>query len=409
MSNFYSAYRLPLILGAAAFLVIITMGIRQTFGLFLLPVTEALGTGREVFSLAMALQNLLWGLSSPIAGGFADRYGAPRTAAIGTLCYAVGLLIMGYYITPGGLVIGQLMIGIGLGSAGISIALGAVARAVSPAKRSLALGLVTSMGSFGQFAVLPVTQFFIDGVGWQMALILLSGLTASMLASCLVMYQIDKQNSASQTVKTADIAQLTVKDTLISAFNSRDYILLTVGFFVCGIQIVFIGTHLPTYLRDAGLSAQVASWSLAMVGLFNIVGSFAAGWLGSFMYKKKLLAWFYLLRSVVMVLFIMMPASPVSAVLFGSAMGLLWLGTVPLTSGLIIVFFGPAFLSMLYGIAFFSHQIGSFIGAWLGGRLYDLLGSYDMMWWIVIASGLFAFVVNYMIDEPAPGTAQIAE
>ena len=390
--------RWNLILMASAFLVVVTLGIRQSFGLFLLPATEAMGTGREVFSLAMAMQNLVWGLVSPLAGAMADKFGAARVAAIGAICYAAGLLLMGIIVSPGGLLFGQIMIGIGLGSAGISIALGAVARATAPEKRSLALGMVTSIGSFGQFAVLPITQFFIDGFGWQIALMLLSGVTASMLAACLVLHLQDND----QAPQTADLAKLSAKDALGTALNSRDYILLTTGFFVCGIQIVFIGTHLPTYLRDAGLSSEVASWSLAVVGLFNIIGSFAAGWLGSFMSKKKLLAWFYLGRSIFMILFIMLPPTPLTAILFGCSMGLLWLGTIPLTSGLIVVFFGPAFLSMLYGVAFLSHQIGSFIGAWLGGRIYDMLGSYDVMWWIVIASGLFAFVINYMINEPEP-------
>jgi predicted MFS family arabinose efflux permease len=387
-----------LILMASAFLVVVTLGIRQSFGLFLLPATEAMGTGREVFSLAMAMQNLVWGLVSPLAGAMADKFGAARVAAIGAICYAAGLLLMGIIVSPGGLLFGQIMIGIGLGSAGISIALGAVARATAPEKRSLALGMVTSIGSFGQFAVLPITQFFIDGFGWQIALMLLSGVAASMLAACLVLHLQDNEKAP----QTADLAKLNAKDALGTALNSRDYILLTTGFFVCGIQIVFIGTHLPTYLRDAGLSSEVASWSLAVVGLFNIIGSFAAGWLGSFMSKKKLLAWFYLGRSIFMILFIMLPPTPLTAILFGCSMGLLWLGTIPLTSGLIVVFFGPTFLSMLYGVAFLSHQIGSFIGAWLGGRIYDMLGSYDVMWWIVIASGLFAFVINYMINEPEP-------
>ena len=387
-----------LILMASAFLVVVTLGIRQSFGLFLLPATEAMGTGREVFSLAMAMQNLVWGLVSPLAGAMADKFGAARVAAIGAICYAAGLLLMGIIVSPGGLLFGQIMIGIGLGSAGISIALGAVARATAPEKRSLALGMVTSIGSFGQFAVLPITQFFIDGFGWQIALMLLSGVAASMLAACLVLHLQDNEKAP----QTADLAKLSAKDALGTALNSRDYILLTAGFFVCGIQIVFIGTHLPTYLRDAGLSSEVASWSLAVVGLFNIIGSFAAGWLGSFMSKKKLLAWFYLGRSIFMILFIMLPPTPLTAILFGCSMGLLWLGTIPLTSGLIVVFFGPTFLSMLYGVAFLSHQIGSFIGAWLGGRIYDMLGSYDVMWWIVIASGLFAFVINYMINEPEP-------
>ena len=262
-----------LILMASAFLVVVTLGIRQSFGLFLLPATEAMGTGREVFSLAMAMQNLVWGLVSPLAGAMADKFGAARVAAIGAICYAAGLLLMGIIVSPGGLLFGQIMIGIGLGSAGISIALGAVARATAPEKRSLALGMVTSIGSFGQFAVLPITQFFIDGFGWQIALMLLSGVAASMLAACLVLHLQDNEKAP----QTADLAKLSAKDALGTALNSRDYILLTTGFFVCGIQIVFIGTHLPTYLRDAGLSSEVASWSLAVVGLFNIIGSFAAG------------------------------------------------------------------------------------------------------------------------------------
>ena len=395
-----------LLLMAAAFLVMVTLGIRQSFGLFLLPVTEALGTGREVFSLALALQNLLWGIASPFAGALADKFGAGRVAAIGTLFYAGGLVMMASFVSPSGLMMGQLMIGIGLGSAGVSIALGAVARAVTPEKRSLALGMVTSIGSFGQFAVLPVTQIFIDGYGWQVSLLLLSGLSASMLASCLLMARDEKVRE----VRTADIANITMNGMLKTALSSTDYLLLTVGFFVCGIQVVFIATHLPTYLQDAGIGPEIASWALGLVGLFNIIGSLLAGWLGSFVSKAKLLAWLYLMRSVIIIGFLILPPSPMTALLFGAAMGLLWLGTIPLTSGLIVVFFGPAFLSMLYGVTFFSHQIGSFLGAWLGGWIYDNLGSYDLMWWIIIGSGVFAFIINLMIDErPKTLTTAAAE
>ena len=394
------------LLMAAAFLVMVTLGIRQSFGLFLLPVTEALGTGREVFSLALALQNLLWGIASPFAGALADKFGAGRVAAIGTLFYAGGLVVMASFVSPSGLMMGQLMIGIGLGSAGVSIALGAVARAVAPEKRSLALGMVTSIGSFGQFAVLPVTQIFIDGYGWQVSLLLLSGLSASMLASCLLMARDEKVRE----VRTADIANITMNGMLKTALSSTDYLLLTVGFFVCGIQVVFIATHLPTYLQDAGIGPEIASWALGLVGLFNIIGSLLAGWLGSFVSKAKLLAWLYLMRSVIIIGFLILPPSPMTALLFGAAMGLLWLGTIPLTSGLIVVFFGPAFLSMLYGVTFFSHQIGSFLGAWLGGWIYDNLGSYDLMWWIIIGSGVFAFIINLMIDErPKTLTTAAAE
>ena len=395
-----------LLLMAAAFLVMVTLGIRQSFGLFLLPVTEALGTGREVFSLALALQNLLWGIASPFAGALADKFGAGRVAAIGTLFYAGGLVVMASFVSPSGLMMGQLMIGIGLGSAGVSIALGAVARAVAPEKRSLALGMVSSIGSFGQFAVLPVTQIFIDGYGWQVSLLLLSGLSASMLASCLLMARDEKVRE----VRTADIANITMNGMLKTALSSTDYLLLTVGFFVCGIQVVFIATHLPTYLQDAGIGPEIASWALGLVGLFNIIGSLLAGWLGSFVSKAKLLAWLYLMRSVIIIGFLILPPSPMTALLFGAAMGLLWLGTIPLTSGLIVVFFGPAFLSMLYGVTFFSHQIGSFLGAWLGGWIYDNLGSYDLMWWIIIGSGVFAFIINLMIDErPKTLTTAAAE
>ena len=395
-----------LLLMAAAFLVMVTLGIRQSFGLFLLPVTEALGTGREVFSLALAIQNLLWGIASPFAGALADKFGAGRVAAIGTLFYAGGLVVMASFVSPSGLMMGQLMIGIGLGSAGVSIALGAVARAVAPEKRSLALGMVTSIGSFGQFAVLPVTQIFIDGYGWQVSLLLLSGLSASMLASCLLMARDEKVRE----VRTADIANITMNGMLKTALSSTDYLLLTVGFFVCGIQVVFIATHLPTYLQDAGIGPEIASWALGLVGLFNIIGSLLAGWLGSFVSKAKLLAWLYLMRSVIIIGFLILPPSPMTALLFGAAMGLLWLGTIPLTSGLIVVFFGPAFLSMLYGVTFFSHQIGSFLGAWLGGWIYDNLGSYDLMWWIIIGSGVFAFIINLMIDErPKTLTTAAAE
>ena len=301
---------------------------------------------------------------------------------------------------------GHLMIGIGLGSAGVSIALGAVARAVAPEKRSLALGMVTSIGSFGQFAILPITQIFIDGYGWQVSLLLLSGLSASMLASCLLL----ARDETVRDVRTADIAKITMNSMLKTALSSTDYLLLTVGFFVCGIQVVFIATHLPTYLQDAGISPDIASWALGLVGLFNIIGSLLAGWLGSFISKKKLLAWLYLMRSLTILGFLALPPSPITALLFGAAMGLLWLGTIPLTSGLIVVFFGPAFLSMLYGIAFFSHQIGSFLGAWLGGWIYDNLESYDLMWWIIIGSGVFAFIINLMIDErPKTLTTAAAE
>ena len=390
-------YRWVLIMLSGAALVSITLGIRQVFGLFLIPISTELNSGVQIFSLAIALQNLVWGASSPLFGAVADKYGAWRVAAFGLLVFAAGLLSMAMVVNEAGIFLGQILIGIGIGSAGISIAVGAVARAAPPAKRSLAMGLVTSFGSFGQFALVPVTQIFMTEHGWQFALVMLSALSASMIAVSLGL-----RTPAGRASPPVEGAVLTTGAALRQATSSRDYILLTVGFFVCGLQLVFITTHLPTYLRDAGLSAEIAGWSLSLIGLFNIVGAFICGWLGGVMSKKKALASVYLLRGLVIVAFITVPASPFMALFFGAAMGLLWLGTIPLTSGLIVTFFGPRHLSMLYGLVFFSHQIGSFVGAWLGGLWYDMFGNYEAMWWLNAAAGLFAFIVNWAIREPQP-------
>ena len=379
---------------AGATLVSATLGIRQVFGLFLQPISIELGTGFQLFSLAIAIQNLVWGLSSPVFGAAADRYGPWRVAAVGALLYGGGLFLMASFVTDAGIFIGQILIGLGLGSAGISIAIGAVARAAPPEKRSLAMGLVTSFGSFGQFALVPVTQILMVQGGWQFALLMLSVIMASMVAVAMGL------RTPAGSARPIEGPILTIGATLQQAASSRDYILLTVGFFVCGLQLVFITTHLPTYLHDAGLSPDISSWALALIGLFNIIGAFVCGWLGGVVSKKKSLATVYLLRGITIAAFILIPPTPVTALLFGACMGLLWLGTIPLTSGLIVVFFGPRYLSMLYGLVFLSHQIGSFVGAWLGGIWYDWFGNYEAMWWLNAAAGLFAFAVNWAIREP---------
>lgn len=384
---------------AGATLVSATLGIRQVFGLFLQPISLELGTGFQLFSLAIAVQNLVWGLSSPFFGAAADRYGPWRVAAIGALLYGGGLFLMASYVTEAGIFMGQILVGLGLGSAGISIAIGAVARAAPPEKRSLAMGLVTSFGSFGQFALVPVTQILMVTGGWQFALLMLSVIMASMVAVAMGL------RTPAGSARPIEGPDLTIGAALQQAVSSRDYILLTVGFFVCGLQLVFITTHLPTYLQDAGLSPNISSWALALIGLFNIIGAFICGWLGGVVSKKKSLATVYLLRGITIAAFILIPPTPVTALLFGACMGLLWLGTIPLTSGLIVVFFGPRYLSMLYGLVFLSHQIGSFVGAWLGGIWYDWFGNYEAMWWLNAAAGLFAFAVNWAIREPRPMAA----
>ena len=384
---------------AGATLVSATLGIRQVFGLFLQPISMELGAGFQLFSLAIAIQNLVWGLSSPVFGAAADRYGPWRVAAMGALLYGGGLFLMASFVTDAGIFIGQILIGLGLGSAGISIAIGAVARAAPPEKRSLAMGLVTSFGSFGQFALVPVTQILMVQGGWQFALLMLSVIMASMVAVAMGL------RTPAGSARPIEGPILTIGATLQQAVSSRDYILLTIGFFVCGLQLVFITTHLPTYLHDAGLSSDISSWALALIGLFNIIGAFVCGWLGGVVSKKKSLATVYLLRGITIAAFILIPPTPVTALLFGACMGLLWLGTIPLTSGLIVVFFGPRYLSMLYGLVFLSHQIGSFVGAWLGGIWYDWFGNYEAMWWLNAAAGLFAFAVNWAIREPKAETA----
>ncbi len=361
------------VLVAGAALVTVTFGIRQVFGLFVVPISTELGGGVQTIALAIAVQNLIWGFSSPLFGAMADRIGAWKVAILGAAIYTAGLLSTAYIVSPGGVFLGQALIGLGL--------------------RSIAFGLLTSFGSFGQFALLPVTQMMIGTYGWQQALVILSFLMAAMTAMALGM-------RTDQQAKTAEVArELSTGEALRVAVRSRDYLLLTAGFFVCGLQLVFITTHLPVFLFDNGVDAEIASWSLALVGLFNIVGAFVCGWLGSKLSKRKTLATVYLLRGVIMCAFFLLPVTPASALIFGAMMGLLWLGTIPLTSGLIVTFFGPKHLSMLYGIAFTSHQIGSFVGSWLGGVVYDMTASYTIMWWLNVGAALFAFGVNWIIRE----------
>ena len=390
------------VLFSASALVTISLGIRQGMGLFLGPVSLDLGTGRELFSFAIAIQNILWGLSSPFFGMLADRIGGWKVASLGGLLYAVGLLTMAGIVSPEGMLVGNFFVGLGLGSAGMAVALGAVSRSVPAKKRPLALGIVTSLGSFGQFALVPITQIIILGYGWQTAMVGLSMVGALMIAIGFGL------RSADST--TQDVAEASLGKTLSHAFQSRDYILLTAGFFVCGLHLVFITTHLPIYLKDNAVDPAIASWALSLIGLFNIAGALFFGWIGGVTAKKVPLALIYLARTLIIAAFIYLPVTATSALVFGAAMGFFWLGTIPLTSGLIVTFFGPRYLATLYGFVFLSHQLGSFMGAWLGGRLYDVLGNYDVMWAINLFAGLLAFILHMIIREkPIPMKAQPAE
>ncbi|MFY0990650.1 MFS transporter [Halomonas sp. C05BenzN] len=379
------------------------MGLRHGFGLFMEPMSSELGWGREVFAFALALQNLIWGLSQPFTGALADRFGAARVVAIGGLLYALGLTFMGLSDSALGMSLSAgVLIGLGLSGTTFSVILGAVGRAVAPEKRSMAMGIVSAAGSFGQFAMLPGTLGLLEWLGWSAALLVMGALAALMvpLGSMLRDRPSPRQGS-----------DISLSAALDEAAGHRGFWLLCLGFFVCGFQVVFIGVHLPGYLFDNGIAVQVGSTVLALVGLFNILGTYTAGWLGGHFSKPRLLTWLYLIRGAVITAFILFPLSPSSAYLFGIAMGLLWLSTVPLTNGIVASVFGVRHLSMLGGIVFLFHQLGSFMGVWLGGYLYDLNGHYDVVWQLAIllsvaAAALHWFISEAPVDRQAPAEAR---
>ena len=384
--------RVIILLSCAAIITTLAMGVRQSFGLFLPTISEDLGFGREIFAFAVASQNLLWGACAPVFGMLAYRYGSIKLIVLGGLLYAFGLVVSSFAQSGSQLIFGQMLVGAGLGGVGFSLVLGAVVSNVPSNWRSLALGIVTSGGSFGQFFCIPIAQGLLSTFGWQQAFLWLAAIAATMIGLSLGLRTIKtgpEQQQASESLG------LIIK----RALSYRSYQLLTAGFFVCGFQVVFVATHLPSYLRDQGMQPEVAAWAFSLIGLFNIIGSLGCGWLGGRYSKKWSLTWLYLLRSLSVVVFLALPLSNFSALLFGATLGLLWLGTVPLTSGLIAHMFGPRDMAVLYGLVFFSHQVGSFLGAWLGGFIYDASGSYDLMWLLVILSGAFAALMHAPIQE----------
>ena len=398
-------WRTPgVVLLCGGIILTLAMGTRQGFGLFLQPMTLDHGWSRETFAFAMALQNLIWGASQPFFGMIADRKGAGRVLATGAALYCTGLVLMAMSDTGWQFSLATgLFIGLAQGCTTFSIVFGVVSRIFPPERRSIALGLCSAAGSFGQFAMLPYTGSLISHFGWFNTLLTLSVSAALIapLASALVEKRKDGAAAATQSVGEA----------VREAFGHKSFLLLTAGYFVCGFQLAFITVHFPAYLVDRGLSANVGMMALALVGLFNIFGSFASGALGAKYTKKYLLSSIYLTRSVVIALFVFSPVSEGSVYLFSAAIGLLWLSTVPLTNGVIGGIFGVTYMSTLSGFVFMSHQLGSFIGVWLGGYLFDHTGSYRVVWLISIALGLFAALVNLPIQErpvarvPAPRPA----
>lgn len=382
------------VLACGAAIVTLSMGIRHGFGLWLQPITQAQGWTRETFAFALAIQNLSWGVFGIFAGMAADRFGAFRVILGGALLYALGLVGMalsstGFLFT---LTAGVL---IGAAQAGTTYAViyGVIGRNIPAERRSWAMGVAAAAGSFGQFLMVPTEGFLISSLGWQQALLVLAG------AVLLIMPLAIGLREKTATGALAPKREQTIVQALGEAFKYPSFQLLMAGYFVCGFQVVFIGVHMPSYLRDKGLSPQVASYALALIGLFNVFGTYIAGSLGQRMAKRKILATIYFSRAVVIAVFLAAPLSPMSVYIFSALMGLLWLSTIPPTNAVVAQIFGIQHLSMLSGFIFFSHQIGSFLGVWLGGYFYDRTGSYNIVWYITIALGVFAGLVNLPVKE----------
>jgi MFS family permease len=389
------------ILIAGALILALSLGLRHAFGLFLQPVSTANGWGREVFSFAIALQNLVWGAAQPFAGMLSDRHGAGKVIVAGVVLYVLGLVGMSYAGDATTFTIAAgLLIGLGLAGTTMPIVFGAVSRALPAEKRSMAFGIAMSVGSIGQFVMLPGALAMIDGVGWAQTLIVMSALAALMLP--LAFFLMERRDGA------APMSGPSAGGAARLALGDRGYWLLSLGFFVCGFQVVFIATHIPAFLADRGQAAWVGSTVLALIGLFNIFGSLAAGYLGAKMSKPWLLTGIYLGRAVAIALFLFLPVTPASAFVFAALMGVFWLSTVPLTNGVVAAMFGVKNMAMLGGIVFFAHQVGSFLGGWLGGLIYDRTGSYDIAWGIAIALSLIAALLNLPVKEQ-PVVARTAE
>ena len=382
----------------SALILALSLGVRHAFGLYLVPMSHEFGWGHNVFSLAIAMQNLVWGAVQPITGAFADKYGSKIVVAVGGALYSLGLLLMAFSST--GLMLNLsvgLILGLALSATSFPVLLSAVGRAAHPDKRSLAMGIASAAGSFGQFIMLPSTLLLLQNIGWSAALVVSSILIALIipLAWMLKAPMYVAPHSSAQINK----ASLSFKQILVIVKNHQPFWFLALGFFVCGFQVVFIGIHLPGYLIDHGFNATTGTIFLALVGLFNIVGTYSAGWLGGKYSKPHLLMWLYGLRGIAIIAFLLLPLSAWTVYAFGVIMGLLWLSTVPLTNGIVANMFGVKYLSMLSGLIFFTHQIGSFFGGWLGGVNHDMTGNYNAIWMFSIALSLLGVLVHFFVNE----------
>lgn len=392
--------RLRFILAFGAITIFIALGMRHSFGFFLEPMTTGIaGLSRETFGFAIALQNLLWGIGQPFAGLLADRFGSARVIFGGGLLYAAGLFIAAH--STGAVMLNisfGLLIGLGLSGTSFAVVLGAVGRAFPAETRSTALGIASVGGSLGMFCSVPVTLTLLTDLGWQGALIALAGVACIMCVSAPALAGRAPRNDGGQSISAA----------LGEAFGHRGYILLLSGFFVCGFQLAFISTHLPAYLLDLGLEVWVGGAALTVIGGANVIGTFGCGYLGDRMSKKSLLAFLYFVRGAATVVFVLLPVTAPSTITYAAVMGFTWLGTVPLTSGIVAQVFGPRYLATLVGVVFLTHQLGSFLGAWFGGLAFDRAGSYEPIWWCVAALGFAAALLHLPIDERPIGMSASA-
>lgn len=379
-------------------IMMVSFGSRAGFGLLLQPISDDFGWGREVFSFSVAIQSLFWGLSQPIAGAIADKYGSGRVIAVCVGLLALGLYLMSQVSTPGEMTLtAGILVGVGLSGTSFGVILAVISRSVPANRRSLFLGIGTAGGASGQLFMVPLGQSFLSAYGWVITLTLLA---AVVLATLPLAAALTGKRSAAQARAASKAAvEQTLGQALREARGHRSYIYLTTGFFVCGFQLAFITTHLPAFIVDHGVAASLAATALAVIGFTNIIGTYGAGILGGRMTKKNVLSAIYFLRSLVITVFILSPISDISILIFSGFMGVLWLSTVPLTSGLVADMFGVRYMATLFGIVFLSHQIGGFLGVWLGGYLFDITGAYDVVWWLSVLLGLMSAAIHLPIDE----------
>ena len=385
---------------ASCLICVLGFGPRSALGFFLNPLSTANGWGRDVYALAIAMQSLIYGAVQPFAGALADRFGAQRVIIAGSVLYAAGLFIMAQATSPTVLELSAgVLIGFGLSGCSFNLVITSVAKMVPDSWRSMVFGLGTAAGSFGQFLYSPLGVKLIDLYGWQAALEIFAGLTLLIIPLALAVLPSRSASPAGAVVTSPAVSSQSLKQALGEAFWHRSYALLVLGFFTCGFQLGFVTIHLPSYLIDRGLTAEVGGWTLGLIGLFNIVGALTSGWLGSRMPKRFILSTIYFCRALAVIGLVTLPASPAVALVYGAVTGLLWLSSVPPTSGLVAVMFGTRWLAMLFGIAFFSHQVGGFLGVYLGGLIYEKTGAYDIVWWLGVLFGILSALINLPIVE----------